>query len=76
MLFNRNKNTSWSSRKMDDLRLHLSHPDALLQLAFLGIISGFITGGIIVLFRVFVEGSQAALLQSYAENYEILSLQL
>ena len=60
---------------MDDLRLHLSRPDALLQLAFLGIISGFITGGIIVLFRVFVEGSQAALLQGYAENYEILSVE-
>lgn len=60
---------------MDDLRLHLSRPDALLQLAFLGLITGLLTGGIIVLFRVFVEGSQAGLLQGYAENYETLSLQ-
>ena len=69
------KHDSWYARQLEQLQLHLSRPDALIQLAFLGLISGIITGGIIVLFRVLVEGIQAGLLQGNSENYESLSLE-
>jgi len=72
---NKNPRVSWFSQQLDILRLHLSRPDALIQLAFLGLITGFLTGGIIVLFRVIVEKSQSGLLAGNAENYEALSLE-
>ncbi|MDX2504385.1 MAG: chloride channel protein [Gammaproteobacteria bacterium] len=72
---NKDRNDSWFSQQLDVLRLHLSRPDALIQLAFLGLISGFLTGGIIILFRMIVEESQAGLLMGSAENYEALPLE-
>lgn len=66
---------NWFSRQLEQLQLHLSRPDALIQLAFLGLISGIIAGAVIVLFRVLVEGTQAELLQGDSENYESLSLE-
>ena len=72
---NKKPHVSWFSQQLDVLRLHLSRPDALIQLAFLGLIAGFLTGGIIVLFRVIVENSQSGLLAGSAENYEALSLE-
>lgn len=70
-----NKPDPWLTRQLEQLQLHLSRPDALIQLAFLGLISGILAGSIIVLFRVIVEGIQAEMLQGDSENYEILSLQ-
>ena len=70
-----NRHSNWLSQKLDILRLHLSRPDALIQLAFLGLLTGLITGGIIVLFRVMVEEIQTGLLQNNAENFESLSLE-
>ena len=72
---NKGSHDSWFSRQLDVLRLHLSRPDALIQLAFLGLFTGLLAGGIIVLFRVIVEETQAGLLQGNAENYEALSLE-
>lgn len=66
---------SWFNRQLEQLQLHLSRPDALIQLAFLGLFAGIIAGGVIVLFRVLVEGIQAGMLQGDSENYEALSLQ-
>lgn len=66
---------SWSSRQLDTLRLHLSRPDALIQLAFLGLFTGLITGSIIVLFRILVEEVQSGLLIGNGENYEALSME-
>ena len=60
---------------MDDLRIHLSRPDAVIQLAFLGLVSGLVSGLIIVAFRFIVEESQIVLLDGIAENYEVLSLE-
>jgi H+/Cl- antiporter ClcA len=60
---------SWS----EQLRIHLSRPDALLLLALLGLATGLLAGGVIVLFRVAVEGSQGGFLPGgLAENYEAL----
>ncbi len=59
--------------RLDKLRIHLSHPDALLQLTLLGLVSGVLTGSIITLFRVLVEGTQLGFLPGGIEgNYEAL----
>ncbi len=53
--------------------MHLSRADALLSLALLGLVSGILAGGVIVLFRFAVEGTQAGFLpQGLPENYEAL----
>jgi H+/Cl- antiporter ClcA len=58
---------------LEELRIHLSRPDALLLLALLGLATGVLAGGVIVLFRVAVEGSQGSFLPGgLAENYESL----
>jgi len=60
---------------LEQLRLHLSRPDALLQLAAVGLLAGLLSGAVIVLFRWLVEGSQEGLLPGQgAENYEALPL--
>ncbi|MCG8024100.1 MAG: chloride channel protein [Candidatus Thiodiazotropha endolucinida] len=58
---------------LDRLRLQLSRHDALLILSVLGLICGFVTGIVIILFRLLVESSQAAILPGGGvENYEAL----
>lgn len=58
-------------------RLHLSRPDALLQLSGLGLLTGFLAGAVIVGFRLAVESTQTGLLQGdLPENYESLPVQL
>jgi H+/Cl- antiporter ClcA len=58
---------------LESLRLHLSRPDALLQLAVMGLLSGILAGSVIVLFRFLVEGFQELMLPGTgAENYEAL----
>ena len=61
-------------RLLDDARQHLAHPDALLHLAVVGLLTGLAAGGVIVLFRVSVEGVQGMFLPGGGpENYEGLS---
>ena len=56
---------------LESLRLRLARPDALLQLALLGLITGFLAGGTIIVFRLLVEGSQNWLLPGEGpDNYE------
>jgi H+/Cl- antiporter ClcA len=58
---------------LDQIRLQLSRRDALLILSVLGLICGFVTGIVIILFRLLVESSQAAMLPGgEPENYEAL----
>ncbi|MES9969333.1 MAG: chloride channel protein [Candidatus Thiodiazotropha sp.] len=58
---------------LDRLRLQLSRHDALVILSVLGLICGFVTGIVIILFRLLVESSQAAMLPGgEVENYEAL----
>jgi len=61
---------SWQ-RLLDDVRLHLAHPDALLHLAVIGLLTGLAAGAVIVLFRLVVEGTQGLILPGGGpENYE------
>ncbi len=62
--------------QLENFRLHLSRPDALIPLAFLGVFTGLLTGGIIVLFRILVEEIQSGLLTGSSENYEALSVEM
>ena len=58
---------------LDESRIRLARPDALLQLALLGLLTGVLAGGVIVVFRLFVEGVQDGLLPGTGpENYEQL----
>jgi chloride channel protein, CIC family len=59
----------------DRLRFQLSRSDALLLLSILGLLTGFLAGAVIVLFRLVVENLQMLMLpDGLAENYEALSL--
>ncbi len=63
---------SWQ-RFLEDIRLRLAHPDALMPLALFGLLTGLAAGGVIVLFQVVVEGSQAIYLpRAQPENFEDL----
>ncbi len=58
---------------MESFHFRLARPDALLQLALLGLVTGFIAGGVIVTFRIIVESTQDYLLPGNGpENYEAL----
>ncbi|MCU7916120.1 MAG: hypothetical protein KZQ65_09530, partial [Candidatus Thiodiazotropha sp. (ex Gloverina cf. vestifex)] len=55
----------------DRLRFQLSRSDALPLLSVLDLLTGFLAGGVIVLFRLFVEGFQMGMLPGQLpENYE------
>lgn len=72
---NKHNSLPWIHRHLDNLRLHLSRPDALIQLSILGLFTGLLTGGIIVLFRLLVEEIQLVSLTENSENYEALSIE-
>ena len=48
----------WFSRQMESTRLHLARPDALIQLAVMGLITGLLAGAVIVRFRYLIEAAQ------------------
>ena len=59
---------------LDKLRTRLAHADALPLLALLGLFCGLVTGGVIVLFRIFIDSVQMGFLPGGdVENYEGLS---
>lgn len=62
-----------AAEQLDEIRIHLARPDALIQLAILGLMTGILAGLVIVLFRLLVEGIQDYILPGNgAENYEAL----
>jgi H+/Cl- antiporter ClcA len=64
---------AWGGERLERLRIHLGRPDALLQLALLGLVSGLLAGLVIVAFRLAVEGMQSLMLPGgNAENFEQL----
>ena len=61
------------SKQLDESRIRLARPDALVPLAVLGLSTGILAGAVIALFRLFVEGVQDGLLPGDGpENYESL----
>lgn len=69
--------TSWFGVQLERLRLHLSRPDALIQLALVGLLTGLLAGGVIMLFRLAVELTQAGFIPTgKPEDYEVLPLWL
>jgi len=59
---------------MEATQFRLARTDALIPLAFFGLVTGFLAGGVIVLFRLLVENTQDALLPGTgSENYEDLT---
>ena len=66
---------NWIARRLESLQLRLARPDALAQLALLGILAGIMTGVVIVSFRLLAEGVLALLLAGDPENYEALAWQ-
>ena len=66
----------WFRSELEWLRIRLAHPEALFWNVLLGLVTGLITGAVIVIFRLVVEGSQAAMLPGNGENYEALPVWL
>jgi len=59
---------------LENERLQLSRPDEPMHLALVGLITGFLAGGVIILFRLIVETTQDSLLPGAgSDNYEDLS---
>lgn len=60
---------------LESLRLHLSRPDALLQLSVLGVVTGLAAGGVILAFRWSIETLQSGFLPgNLPDNFEALPL--
>lgn len=66
---------SWLRREFEAFQLKLARPDALAQLALLGIVAGLLTGTVIVAFRLLAEGTLALLLDGDPEAFESLGIQ-
>ena len=59
---------------LENERIQLSRPDAPMHLALVGLITGFLAGGVIILFRLIVETTQDSILPGHGpDNYEALS---
>lgn len=59
---------------LENERIQLSRPDAPMHLALVGLITGFLAGGVIILFRLIVETIQENILPGNGvDNYEALS---
>ncbi len=65
----------WSSERLEEIRHHLASPDALILLSLMGLLTGLLAGGVIVMFRILVDQSQSGFLpDSLPENFEALPL--
>lgn len=61
-------------RTVERLRLDLAGREALLPLSFLGVAGGLVAGGLIVLFRQFIESTQSSFMPGGGtENFESLA---
>ncbi|MEJ2308554.1 MAG: chloride channel protein [Gammaproteobacteria bacterium] len=66
---------SWFKREFEAFQLKLARPDALAQLALLGILAGLLTGVVIVAFRLLAEGTLELLTGGDPEAFESLGWQ-
>lgn len=61
--------------QLDESRIRLARPDALVPLAVLGLVTGLLAAAVIIVFRLSVEGIQDSILPGDGpENYEALPL--
>ena len=64
----------WAVDRLDEARIRLARPGALVSTALLGLVTGVLAGGVIVLFRLLVEGTQREMLPgARAEAFESLA---
>ena len=64
----------YARQRLDNLGVRVARADALLHLALLGILTGLVSGGVILALRWLIETSQAAFLPGGGtENYEDLA---
>ena len=57
--------------RLDAMRIELARPDRLLPLSLLGLLTGLLSGAVIILFRLLVESSQDFILPGNGpDNYE------
>jgi H+/Cl- antiporter ClcA len=64
----------WTTDRLDEARIRMARPGALISLALLGLVTGVLAGGVIVLFRLLVEGTQREILPGgRAEDFESLA---
>lgn len=61
--------SSW----LDHFRLRLANPDAIILLSFLAVITGLLTGLVMVLFRYVLEYAQEYMLLGQVDDYESLA---
>jgi H+/Cl- antiporter ClcA len=65
----------WAADRLDEARIRMARPGALVSLALLGLVTGVLAGGVIVGFRLLVEGAQRAMLPGgQAEGFESLAV--
>jgi H+/Cl- antiporter ClcA len=65
---------TWATEWLDESRIRLARPGALMSLSLLGLVTGVLAGGVIVLFRLLVEGTQEFILPGQGpENFEALT---
>jgi len=63
------------ANQLDEIRIRLARPNALMSLSLLGLLTGVLAGGVIVLFRLAIAGAQELLLPGRGiENFEALAL--
>ena len=68
-----NRIDRWAQEKLQHQRLLMARQDALPQLAVLSILVGLIAGGLIILFRLLVEGAlTASFFGAYGSTFESL----
>ena len=65
---------TWSER-LDESRIHLARPDALLPLAFLGLLTGLLAGGVVTAQNVAEERRQAEQQTPAVEVQQIKSVE-
>jgi CIC family chloride channel protein len=64
---------AWGANHLDEVRIRLARPNALMSLSLLGLLTGVLAGGVIVLFRLAIEGAQELVLPGQGmENFEAL----
>lgn len=72
----RKKLGDWGADCLDEARIRLARPGALMSLSLLGLLTGVLAGGVIVLFRLVVEGTQDFMLPGQgAEAFEGLGVE-